>query len=451
PDYLRPLWPKFEALHLNTLIVPAYWDLIEPEENRFEFGALDDIIRQARGHRMKLVLLWFGSWKNSMSCYVPGWIKRDPARFPRAVDAHGNRLEMLSPFYAANQEVDARAFAALMRHLREFDAADRTVLMVQVENEVGMIPCARDHSPAANRAYAEPVPAQLIALGNARGGTWAEVYGGGPSGEERFTAWHLARYVEAVAAAGKREYPLPMYVNAALIRPDYQPGQYPSGGPLPHLFELWRAAAPDIDLLSPDIYFRDFAGWAARYRRPGNPLFIPESRPGPESAANGLYAYGALDALGFSVFSIDSLDAPTTRYLSEAFDAVAQLEPALIADGPLGRTAGVLPAGPEQLQPKQLRLGGYVVDVRFGPAPSGGLLIADAPDRFIIAGIGLTLRFRVDKPGVSAGILNDEEGRWVGGHWRNRLWLGGDQTNQGRFIRLPGDRVSIQRVTLYRY
>lgn len=471
PDYLAPFWPRFRELHLNTLLAPVTWDLIEPEQGRFDFGTVDALVRQARSADMRLVLLWFGSWKNSMSCYAPAWVKRDPDRFPRALDLDGRRQEILSPFYPANLAIDEKAFGALMKHLREVDGAAHTVILVQVENEIGMIPCARDHSAGADRAFAGAVPARLMdalqahrevldpqlravwaAAGSKGAGTWAEVFGDGPAAEEIFMAWHFARYVEGVATAGKREYPLPMYVNAALIRPGYEPGQYPSAGPLPHLFEVWREGAPSIDLISPDIYFQDFAGWARRYHVPGNALFIPESRGGPDASVNGLYAFGALDALGFSTFGIESLDEPAAGNLSASYELVDELQSRILAHQGDGTMAGFLPQGPEQRQPKQTRLGRYVLHVSFDPGvPSGGLAIASGPDEFLVAGTGLTVTFEAASGGGSVGILRDEDGRFVDGAWQNRLWLGGDQTNQGRQIRLEPGRFSLQRVELYRY
>ena len=284
--YLQPFWPRFAELKLNTLLVPVYWELVEPEEGRFDFSLVDQLIAQARDSRMRLVLLWFGSWKNSMSCYAPAWVKRDSRRFPRAAILDGTPQEILSPFSAANRDADARAFAALLKHLRETDGESHVVLMIQVENEIGMIPTARDHSAEAERAFAAAVPAELMRslaaqkdrlapelrrawldAGGSTAGAWSEVFGAGPAAAEIFMAWHFARYTEAVAAAGKKEYPLPMFVNAALIRPGHQPGQYPSAGPLPHLADVWRAGAPSVDFLAPDVYFTNFAEWTRRYRQ----------------------------------------------------------------------------------------------------------------------------------------------------------------------------------------
>jgi beta-galactosidase GanA len=493
PGYLRPFWPKLAALKLNTVLVPVYWDVIEPEEGRFDYTTVDGLLTDARANGMRLLLLWFGSWKNSMSCYVPAWVKRDMARFPRSRDGSGRSQEILSPFAGANRDTDARAFAALMRHLREADGAQHTVILVQVENEIGMIPDARDHSAEADALFAAAVPKGLLgylaeyaatlapelrALWDAAGartsGTWTEVFGAGPPAEEVFMAWHFARYTQAVAAAGKAQHALPLYVNAALIRPGYQPGQYPSAGPLPHLIDVWRAGAPAIDFIAPDIYFPTFVEWARRYTRSGNPLFIPEALRGPDAAANALYAFGALDAIGFCPFAIESTPEPGASMLAAVNDLIAQLAPILVEQQGRGTTAGLLPESADNRAPQQLRLGGSIFNATFeraappsladggiasassGPGgaaslPAGGLIIATAQDEFIVAGIGVTLTFASLNPGEQAGILNVEEGRFADGLWQHVRWLNGDQTHQGRHLRLEPGRFTIQRLRLYRY
>ncbi len=489
PAYLGPFWDKFAALNMNTVLVPVYWDLIESEEGRFDFSTVDQVVGQAREHSMRLVLLWFGSWKNSMSCYAPGWVKRDVRRFPRAADLNGTPQEILSPFSAANRDADARAFAALLRRVRETDATRHTILMVQVENEVGMIPTARDHSAEADRAFAAAVPDDLmrylaanreqltpelraawLGAGGKRAGTWAEAFGSGPAADEIFMAWHFGRYVQAVAAAGKKEYALPMFVNAALIRPGHQPGQYPSAGPLPHIGDVWRAAAPAIDFLAPDIYFQNFVEWVRRYRRPGSAVLIPEAMRSPEASVNGLYAFGAHDAIGFSPFGIESISDPAGKYLAASYGLVAQLEPLILKLQGRSAMAGLLSEGPEQRQPQQLQFGPWVLRATFeretGPSladgvpaaaapratyPSGGLVLATGPDEFVVAGTALTIVFSTTDAGKQAGIVSAEEGRYVNGRWENIRWLGGDETHQGRHIRLEPGRVSIQRVKVYRY
>ena len=477
-EYMAPIWPRLAALKLNTVLVPVYWELLEPAEGRYDFTLVDGLIRDARKHNLKLVPLWFGSWKNSMSSYAPAWVKRDQRRFPRSQDSKGNGMEILSPFSKENVETDARAFSAFMRHIREVDTDHDTVIMVQVENEIGMIPESRDRSPIANELFNQRVPVELMnylqqhkdqlipefrtvwATNNFKmNGTWEEIFGTGPDTDEIFMAWHFARYTNRVAETGKAEYALPMFVNAALIRPGHRPGQYPSAGPLPHLMDVWRAGAPKIDFLSPDIYFQNFAEWVRRYDRSGNPVFIPEAMPGPVDSVNALYAIGQHNAIGFSPFSIDSLDAETTAAVTESYELLTQLTALVLANQGKGTMAGLLPEGPEQRQPQQLRLGNQVLYVGFDKpatenekALSGGLVIALGPDEYLFAGTGLTITFETAGTGDPlVGLLAVDEGKYVDGQWVAGRRLNGDQTHQGRHVRLGAGKFGIQRVKVYRY
>ena len=493
-ENMRPFWPKLAGLNLNTVLMPVYWELIEPTEGKFDFTLVDGLIQDARKQKLRLVPLWFASWKNSMSSYAPAWVKTNQRRFPRSQDRNGNGMEILSPFSKENVDADARAFAAFMRHLREVDGNDHTVIMIQVENEIGMIPDSRDRSAEANTLFAQAVPVELMSYlqahkeqlipefravwasnGFQSRGTWEEIFGKGASTDEIFMAWYFSHFVNRVTEAGKSEYALPMFVNAALIRPGYQPGQYPSAGPLPHLMDVWRAGAPKIDFLSPDIYFQNFAEWVRKYQRSDNPLFIPEALPGPIDSVNALYAIGQHDAIGFSPFSVESLDEATSDSLKQSYDLLTQLAPLILEHQGKGRMAGLLPEGPEQRLPQQLRLGDYVLNVTFerqltqptGPQNpgvqtsagsqstnilSGGLVIATGPNEFVFAGTGLTVTFEVDTPGDPiVGILAADEGQYANGQWIQGRRLNGDQTHQGRHLRLPAGRFGIQRIKLYRY
>ena len=479
-EYLQPDWEKFKGLHLNTILAPVYWELIEPQEGTFDFSLVDGLIRDARTHDIRLVLLWFGSWKNSMSCYVPPWVKQDFQRFPRARDKGGRSMEMLTSFNRNNLEADKKAFVSLMRHLRAFDEREQTVIMVQVENEIGMIPDARDYLPEATKSFKSAVPSELLkylaahkaslqpelkTAGQEEGfktsGTWEEVFGKGLQTDEIFTAWHYARYTEEITAAGKKEYNLPMYVNAALIRAGYRPGQYPSGGPLPHLMDIWKAGAPSIDFLAPDIYHGSFVEWTGKFRRADNPLFVPEAGLTHRSAADAFYTIGAFDAIGFSPFSIESSN-PADHRLARSYDVLSQLTPVILGNQGKGVIAGF---SADRDQPvTKVKFGEYEMTVsfelldRYAVQPEetdprgGGIIIQLGKDDFIIAGSGLIVTFRslnTDRP--FAGILSIDEGRYDNGVWTPGRRLNGDQSHQGRHVRLPYRNFGIQHVILYQY
>jgi len=480
PEYMRSRWSALTKMHLNTVLMPVYWELLEPAEGTFAFAHVDSAINAARRHGLRIVFLWFGTWKNSMSCYVPEWVKTDQRRFPRARTSDGRAVEIVTPFSTECMKADARAFGALMKHIRSIDGKVHTVVMVQVENEIGMIPEARDHCSLADDAFAEPVPSELMsslqknresltpellglwrAAGSRSSGSWAVVFGESEQTEEVFMAWHFARYTNAVAAAGKREYPLPMFVNAALISPGYKPGQYPSAGPLPHLFDIWKAAAPEIDFLSPDIYFANFKERCNRYRRPDNPLFVPEVA-NSQSVANAFYIFAQHDALGYSPFAIESMDDPEHNQVARGYAALTQLEPLITRSQGKGIMAGVLLDSTTQVE--RVRLGEYILTAKhefswqYGfragvdTPRAGGMIIMLAPDEFVIAGTGILVTFEpIAGENTRAGVARSDEGTFEKGEWKPGRRLNGDQTHQGRHVHLPGGAYGIQRVQLYTY
>ena len=343
--------PRMKALGLNTVLVPAYWELMEQQEQRVEgqmdFTLVDRTIDVARQEGLKIVLLWFGAWKNSMSCYAPAWFKRDVKRFPRAVTKEGKPLEIASCFSGDVLQTDLKAFSSLMRHIAEKDPQREVVIMMQIENEIGMLESARDHSPLAEEAYRKPVPQALLkALNIKKKGTWAEVFGTDDYADEKFMAWHYACYVEHLAKAARQIHDIPLYVNAAMNSRGRKPGEYPSAGPLAHLADIWKAGAPSIDILAPDIYDTGFKSWASQYAMPLRPqekqrisdgasgiggkiknrLFIPESRCCENSGVRALYVFGEHQALGFSPFAIDQASPKETESVTQAYDLLKQIE-----------------------------------------------------------------------------------------------------------------------------
>ena len=314
PAVLPEVWPALEAMHVNTAEAPVYWEQIEPQQGRYDWTNVDALIDGARTHRLHLILLWFGTWKNGNDHYVPQWVKLDPQHFPRMINSAGTPLDDLSANAPANMEADRKAFAALMHHVSERDRAEHTVLMMQIENESGGIGAARDYSPASNREFEGQVPKQLVAALRKKAGSWRDVFGG--DADEAFQAWHQARYVNAVAEAGKREFNIPFYCNVWLA---YPPGElperripiagvgYPSGGPNQGMLPIWKVAAPAIDAIGPDIYSSspDFVLSAIdTYARTDNPVWIPEIGRGDEYAPFFFAALGR-GGIGFSPFGVD--------------------------------------------------------------------------------------------------------------------------------------------------
>lgn len=437
-EYMRDKWPKLAAMHLNTVLAPVAWEAIEPEEGRFEFAGVDALIEDARAHGMHLVLLWFGTWKNSTSSYAPGWVKRDTKRFGRTIGADGRLQEIISVNSVEARKADAKAFAALMRHVRETDGAEHTVLMVQVENEVGFLPFAKE------------------------GGNGTDL-----AADERATAIAYARYVEAVAAAGKREYPLPLYANGAQGRPGVEPGDYPSGGPLAHLAKEWRQGAPSLDFIAPDIYFPNFGEIAEGYVAAGNPLFVPEAnRPSDlQLVANALHSFGARDAMGFSPFAIDNASEADATRIAGLYDALGSIVPLVLQAQAEGRIAGLANpvsfSGEADLTPLHVRLGEATFSATTidpwtpreaqDPASHGALLIWLGGEDYLAVGQGVTLTVEPADGKGRLGLDRVEEGRFAEGRWLPGRRLNGDQTHQGRQLRLPPGEVSMQKFRLYRY
>jgi beta-galactosidase GanA len=472
-DYMKPIWPKLSATGLNTVVTPLSWELIEPAEGKFDYTLVDGLIDQARQAHQRIVFLWLATWKNGKSSYAPVWVKQDTRRFARVVE-HGNEVEILSPLCAATAEADARAFAALMRHIKQVDGAEHTVLMMQVENEVGVLGESRDRSDAANQAFAGSVPAQLtaylaahreelypelrdlwIANGQKSAGTWTEVFGEGERADEIFMAWQYARFMQGVAARGKAEYDIPMYVHTWLPSDNTPPGEYPSGGSQPRVVDVWRAAGTGIDFYSPDLYAANFEDWCKRYRREGNPLFMPETRGGAAGAANVFYALGEEAGLGFSPFGIES-EAGDSDPLGESYKALAAVAPLLLEHQGAGDVHGFLLD--RERSSVDFTMNGYTLHVSLdsifgGQAESGfGLIMADGKDAFLGVGKGFRVTFSpYPASGSQAGIGAVEEGSFDDGKWIAGRRLNGDEDDQGDHWRFDPRQVRTEKITLYRF
>ena len=483
-EYMEPVWPKLKTMNMNTVLAPVYWELIEPAEGKFDFELLDQLVKEARNNDLKIVLLWFGSWKNSMSSHAPSWVKKNQPRFPRIKDDKGISHEILTPFSENNLQADLKAYQALMSHIKTIDSDDHTIIMVQTENEIGMLPTARDYNQLANEKFQENVPKELMQYlernkgnlvpefreiwgknGFKISGTWEEIFGTGLQTDEIFMTWYYSKFTNSVVEAGKAVYPLPMYVNAALNRPQSKPGiNYPSGGPLPHLMDIWKAGGSSIDFLSPDFYFPDLKHWCDLYTRQGNPLFIPEHRFDNTVAAKAAYSIGHYESIGFAPFSVESSGNPENEPLGKMYNVIDQLTPLITTHQGQDKIEGVLLD--KQNQESIFQLGNYEFKVRHSYTldyennsrndtwdMAGAIFVQTGDDEFYVAGSGVVITFRnLSNPLLNVGILKVDEGRFENvKDWKVIRHLNGDQTHQGRHVRIFLDSYSILRFEVYNY
>ena len=509
--------PRMKALGLNTVLVPAYWELMEPREQsqtslsyaerrqkstegqlmepvegKFDFTLIDRTIEVARREQLHVIFLWFGVWKNSMSCYTPAWFKQDTKRFPRAMTAEGKQMEIASCFSDNVLQADLKAFSALMRHIREKDPQREVVVMMQIENEIGMLESARDHSPLAEKAYHKE--------------RWAERYGTDEYADEKFMALSYARYVEHLAKAAREIHDMPLYVNAAMNSRGRRPGEYPSAGPLAHLIDFWHEGAPSIDLLAPDIYDTGFKSWCAQYAMPLRPqdggkvknrLFIPESRCCENSGVRALYAFGEHQAIGFSPFAIDQASPKETESVTKAYGLIKQLAAAnssLFTFHSSLKTWGLL--FDQEDRERVIDDNGVVMTCRhyftlpWDPRatdcstwPEGGaMLIRLGKLDYLLAGSGVVIDFKTptEKQQEQQKTLGEDGFAEAGGNTKpkvnkrfngKRLGLlsvdevsisndgtmqylrrhNGDQTHQGRHARIGVGEWKILHIKLYEY
>ncbi len=468
PALLPEVWPALEAMHANTIEAPIYWEQFEPQPGKFDYTTVDALVTQAREHHLHLVLLWFATWKNGQDHYVPEWVKQDTRKYPRVIRENGQPIDVLSANSRANLDADRAAFVALMRHLRAVDGEQHTVLLVQVENESGNIGSVRDFSPMAQKQFAEEVPVELVRALKKQAGTWSQVFPG--EADETFQAYYQALYINEIAKAGKAEYPLPMYVNVWLSYPPAElperrmpvPGiQYPSGGAVLRLIDLWKLTAPAIDMIGPDIYADDSGFYhlqLAAYGRPDNPLWIPETGSGDSFARFFFTALGK-GAIGFSPFGVDNtgwtfplaegskpVDGPVLHTQNYALVApMARLVADLNFQGRL-KTA-VEEVGQSS---QEIDFGSWQATVAFGFPQQDGrrppgtkdlrgrVLVGKlGPEEFLVTGFDASVSFHLpgELPGQRSQILRAEEGRYEDGVWKMIRILNGDQTDRGLIFR----------------
>jgi hypothetical protein len=488
-EWMAPIWRDAQAAHFNVMLAPVPWDLLEPEEGQFDFTQLDELIDDARAHGMYLIPLWFGSWKNGATHYAPLWVKKDTERFPRIRTVNGN-AEVLTPLSDATLDADMAAFTALMRHIHERDAEQNTVPLVQVQNEVGLLGDLRDRSEEAEALFHGQVPGELIEhlvrneavllpetlklwRGRRQSGTWSEVFG--DDADETFMSWHYARFCNADAVAGKREHDLPMFVNPWLKRKWHKVagGGYPSGGPVIHMQDIWRAGAPDIDILAPDIHTAEVDEAVNGFNRGNNPFFIPESRNEAEGASIAYYSFGK-GCFGFSPYGFETRNADLVGGpLAQSYRLLEDVEPLILEHQEAGTITGarVSPEYPEMV----FDFGGYRwTAIRHfywkdleNPVTEYGyaVIMQLAPNAFYLAGYGIQFKLEtIEKCNGIVGIGSVDEGKLVNGKWvRGRRLSGSEimqtydiptmlsQNQTGTQVKLPPDTPKLMKVTLYTY
>lgn len=509
---IENIFPRLKRIGLNTVLVPAYWDLIEAEEGKFDFSLIDKTIMEARKHDMKVVFLWFGAWKNSMGCYAPLWFKEDYRKYPRCNTESGKPLEIASPFSENVFNADSKAFVKLLSHIKDVDEKENTVIMLQVENEIGMLESARDHSKTANRSFASEIPTELKKYlkdngktlhpwlndkwqkaGGKTDGNWEQVFGKDIYTDEIFMAWQYASYVEKMIRKGRETYNLPMYVNAAMNSRNRKPGEYPSAGPLAHLIDIWKCAAPGIDLLAPDLYDKGFVDWVEQYKLHNNPLFIPEIRLEANNGVRAFYVFGQHDAIGFSPFSIEDAPDDGNYKLTKGYEKLKELMPVITKYQGMEMMKGIL--FDQNNKEQNIEWDGMILVCKhFFTLPwdaratdgsvwpeGGGLIIRLDKFEYLIAGSGIVIEFK--DPEEIKGIIEKKLGEdgfvTAGGNstaketWNGNKRIGigsvdevsidengdmkylrrmnGDQDHQGRHVRIGVDDFSILHVKLYEY
>ncbi|KPM46190.1 hypothetical protein AK830_g279 [Neonectria ditissima] len=494
-EHMDTVWQSLVDTNYNTILGSVTWETTEPIEGQFNFDELDKVILGARRHNLHLILLWFGSFKNGMSTYAPAWVKSNPTRFPRAKlrKAGGvvKTADVLSIFHPNAKEADATAFSNLMNHIKEIDETHSTVIMVQVENEVGLLGDSRDASPEANAAFSDPVPEDLVNFLGTEwtdlhpdlkahlpdidskdftkrlGKNWEAVFGNGPKTDEIFMAYHYANYVNHVAAAGKKSHPLPLFTNVwmnyvgedsdndfpTIVGGGGLPGDYPSGGATSNVLDIWQRFAPDLDFISPDVYFSNYTSTCAKYRHRGQPLFIPEQRRDAYGARRIWVAYASFAALGTSPFGIDTLSPETSAFtrsyklLSSVSDIV--LEAQTRPGSSIGFYFDEVPQNaPDTAKPTVHRFGDYELTIDrcfvFGKAgPAEGMVIHQTGGKFLLIGWGFKVQARASSAKATlTGILRFEEKTAQGcssGQLRTLRILNGDETRGGLFAMMPND------------
>lgn len=423
-EEMTPLFAEAARMGANTAALPIYWREVEPQPGVYDFSMLDERLRGARAAGLRIILLWFATWKNASPFYAPADIRADDSRFPRARDSLGRPVISHCPSGENTLRRDGDALVAVLDHLRVCDA-QRSVILLQIENEPGLLGTDRCYCAACTARFQRE--------------SWSERHGARAA--EAFSADAIGRYIDHLAERARQTYPLPIYVNVWLGGgPGSYPGvQYPAGGAVAGVLEIFRQAAPHVDFIAPDIYqhgYREFQQLCQTYGQ-DQPLYVAEHSSSAEGRAerNVFYALGEHAALGFDPWAIDEpvprtpgatpLVDPTDRRwaphafaLRDSYEAIGRaLEPIAAAQGTDRLFAVVQEPGASGAGWSRP---GCDVVVSYGAAADGaarGLLIEMARREFLLIGLGFGVRFCDPATGAAIAMVACDFGRFDGQRW----------------------------------
>lgn len=482
----------------NCLEAPVYWYRLEPEKDRYDMSLVKELIDETREAGLKLIILWFGTSKNGHPNYVPEYIKQDSGTYYIAKGPDGAPVASLSPHCMRTLERDERAFGKLMGFLKEYDEETQTVLAVQIENEMGYANTDMDYSKEAAAAYMQEVPNCLKGIALEDSGIdslrnsisispWRKQFG--RYAHEAFSAWHHAKYIGQIAKTGKQIYGLPMFTNVMVGENGYEEAGlcYNAGAAVGRVLDIWKAGAPDLDFIGPDIYNQnrqEYMRICRRYDRKDNPLFIPESPLfGEANAMNAILAAADFGAIGICCFGAehalneDGKLNEKCRSMAVTMRTIANLAPLLIRYRKTGNTYAI---AEEEFETKRyIKLEGYHVIAHFlhngqfhlgytqEPTDWTGndktqirgraLLIQTGEHEFFAGGAGVAFDF-IKRPAAcdeksyihmssrqwsQLNFLSVEEGHFENGNWIVDFMRNGDETNFSHYV-LDGQVIRIR-------
>jgi len=426
PEDMDPFFEHGESMGLNTASLLLYWREIEPEEGKYNFTMLDHRIDIARKHHMKIVLVWFASFKNGCLTYAPDYVRKDHQRFRKVKDKKGSQhTNNCCPTAEETHKRDELALIQIFNHLKEVDSKDHTVILFQMENETGIFGTNRCYCDICNNKYSKF--------------DYKSEYG--VQAEEAFSATCIAEYCDSLAKTIKEIYPIPVYMNAWLPAAyvNQRPGfDYPSGGPVPGMLALYYKTIKHIDFLSPDIYqygYRDFNYYSKIYTAKDNPLFIAEcaTGKGARTEKNIFYAIGYYAAIGYDPWAINRccpgfmseplVNTADGKWSEEAYELHKSYKmineaiyPIVMAQNTENLKTFVEEEGDNGIL---LSFNELDVEIKFDhPKKSArGFVIRQTKDEFILVGAGAHISFskkggeRVPVSIVESGLFNDN--KWI--------------------------------------